>query len=162
MANDSTRTLTGQEVVVLMGDKDDAAGTFTLGNSGNISNWISTVNPTHNLNTADRTAMGAGANALTRTQPVGLLTVNYQISWLGHPDVFKHIKPMVAENRLGKYLYPFKLVWGVEAADNAFEQCLGYIMDFTPSSNASSLVAATSSFSAEASYTQGQTTGRLA
>ena len=161
MATDSTRTLTGQEVVVLMGDKDDAAGTFTLGVSGNISAWIEQVNPTHDLNTAARTGMGGGANALTRTQPTGLLTVNYQISWLGHPDVFKIVKPMVNENRLGQYLYPFKLVWGTAASDNAYEQCLGYLMNFTPSNNATSLVVATSTFSAERSYIEGQTAGRL-
>ena len=158
---DTTRTLTGQEVVVLMGDKDDALGTYTLGNAGNVSKWIANITPQRVTNDQDRTSLGAGTNAVTAMQPGGTLTVSYQINWLGNPDVLKYIKPMELENRLGLYVYSFKLVYGIASSDNHFESAGGYHKNFTPSGNPSSLIAATSTFVVTQSYAEGQTTGML-
>lgn len=158
---DTTRTLTGQEVVFLLGDKDDAADTYTLGTSGNISSWIQSINPQRTTNSEDRTPMSGGTNPVTVSQPTGTMTIGYQLNLLGHPDVLKVLKPMETENSSGRYVYPFKVVYGVASSDNHFEKGFCRLENFTPGSSANSLVKATVMVVVMRDYEEGQTTGLL-
>ena len=165
MATDTTRTLTGQEVVVILGGKAaDIANLNTLGTFGdnaaaNISSWIESVSPDINVPTAARTSLGAGANALVDDQPTGLISFGLQINWLTNSDVEANIPSLVVENRLGSFLLPIRLVYGVKSSSNRYYQCLGRLTSYSPPANSGSLVMATSSFTGNRSFGTGMTAG---
>ena len=167
MALDTTRSLTGQEVVVLGGNKDDdlsdlaTPANLGLGTNGNISSWMASCTPNISLPSQANTSLGAGTNAVRSEQPVGLLSVSFSIEWIVNDDVVKNVTQMVTENRLGQYLYPLQVIIGVAASNNQAYRGLGHYTEFVPNTAAESLISGTSTFMLTHSFSQFLTTAQL-
>ena len=167
MALNTTRSLTGQEVIVLAGDKDnsltdlDTPANLNWGTDGNISSWLSTCTPNITQPTEARTPLGQGANAVTQTQPTGLLSVSFSMAILVNVDALNAFNEAIFENRLSQYLYPIQVILGTAASGNQFYRAYGHYTELSPTASSESLVAATTTFMATHNVTQGLTTGML-